>query len=251
MSVAAAIRKMLSDGLTTEQALIAAEAMELHAAPTIKPADETAERRRAWDREYRRRKRESGGQKVESADTKNTRKTPDIHPTPPSLARVEDKTLKLVSSGKKESTEANASYISSSGLFDPSESVVICASPRLALEAYNRAAEPLGLPKANLLSDQRKRKLDLLLKRHGLADWNQALEMLARSPHCLGENDRGWKADLDFILKPDKFLKLLEGGYSQGPRYGQPTRAAIAHAGRLDNMQRAFATPAARHREFD
>jgi hypothetical protein len=34
-----------------------------------------------------------------------------------------------------------------------------------------------------------------------------------RSRHCRGENDRGWKADLDFVCQQRSWRRLLEGAY--------------------------------------
>lgn len=36
---------------------------------------------------------------------------------------------------------------------------------------------------------------------------------IARSNFLIGENDRGWKANFDWILKPANFIKIVEGGY--------------------------------------
>ncbi len=52
--------------------------------------------------------------------------------------------------------------------------------------------------------------------------WSAALAMLASSPHCLGQNDRGWRASLDFLLAPASFLKLIEGQYQARPGSGGP-----------------------------
>ena len=34
------------------------------------------------------------------------------------------------------------------------------------------------------------------------------------SGFLIGHNDRGWTADFDFIIRPDKAVKLLEGQYN-------------------------------------
>ncbi len=41
----------------------------------------------------------------------------------------------------------------------------------------------------------------------------EAIWTIPRTPFCLGENDRGWKANFDFLLQPTSFTKLLEGTY--------------------------------------
>lgn len=47
-----------------------------------------------------------------------------------------------------------------------------------------------------------------------MENYEQALELASRSPFLRGENDRGWKADLEFFLKPDSIAKILEGKYT-------------------------------------
>ena len=94
------------------------------------------------------------------------------------------------------------------------------------LQTYN---EVLGnkLPKAQLLNDKRKRVIAGRWKEmlgsldpngkprftdtaSGLAWFAKFFAKVALNPHWLGENDRGWRADLDWILKPDNFVKILE-----------------------------------------
>lgn len=48
----------------------------------------------------------------------------------------------------------------------------------------------------------------------GNADqWREYCRKVAASPHLRGENDRGWRADLDWVLKPENTSKILEGRY--------------------------------------
>lgn len=46
--------------------------------------------------------------------------------------------------------------------------------------------------------------------------WREAIDRVAESPFCCGENDRGWKATLDWFLRPDTVQKLIEGHYDFG-----------------------------------
>ena len=94
------------------------------------------------------------------------------------------------------------------------------------LQTYN---DVLGnrLPKAQMLNDKRKRviaqrwremlnsqdpsgKVRFTDTASGLAWFGKFFAKVALNPHWLGENDRGWRADLDWILKPDNFVKILE-----------------------------------------
>ena len=65
-------------------------------------------------------------------------------------------------------------------------------------------------------SDSRKKHL-----RARLADptWlDDALKAIATIPKCpflLGDNDRGWRADIEWFLRPDSVAKVLEGKYAR------------------------------------
>lgn len=45
--------------------------------------------------------------------------------------------------------------------------------------------------------------------------WIAVIKKIAASPFCNGSNDRGWKAGFDFLVKPDKHHKAMEGDYDQ------------------------------------
>lgn len=44
-------------------------------------------------------------------------------------------------------------------------------------------------------------------------NWKIAIEKLRVSRFCNGGNDRGWRADIDWFLKPDSISKIIEGKY--------------------------------------
>lgn len=78
--IAEMVRRMLEKGVAHDAIVMAVEGAELAMSETVSTrhppdiqVDETIEKRRAWDREYRRRKRLSGGH------------PPDIHPNPPDI----------------------------------------------------------------------------------------------------------------------------------------------------------------------
>ena len=92
-------------------------------------------------------------------------------------------------------------------------------------DAYN---EVLGekLPRALILTDARKRDIaarwnELLNTEHkgklrysgvedGLHWWKRLFAKVTLNPHWIGENDRGWRADLDWIINKKNFIKVLE-----------------------------------------
>jgi hypothetical protein len=49
-------------------------------------------------------------------------------------------------------------------------------------------------------------------------EWVGCIQKIAALPFMNGENDRGWKATFDFLLKPDTRLAVLEGKYDWGKK---------------------------------
>jgi hypothetical protein len=89
----------------------------------------------------------------------------------------------------------------------------------IALQAYNAVASEIGLPIAKALTPDRCKHLRRRLAEHGIGGWLAAMDGL-RAPFCSGENDRGWKANLDFCLQAKSCAKLAENAYvtSDSPR---------------------------------
>jgi hypothetical protein len=81
------------------------------------------------------------------------------------------------------------------------------------LDAWHERMVPLGFPAVAKMTGQRERQLAARLKDSTLEEWQRAMDALERSAFCRGENDRGWRADFDFLLQPKSFTKLLEGAY--------------------------------------
>lgn len=81
------------------------------------------------------------------------------------------------------------------------------------IEAWQSRMVPQGFPAIRKMTGQRERLLRARLRDSTLDEWLQAMAALERSAFCRGENDRGWRADFDFLLQPKSFTKLLEGAY--------------------------------------
>ena len=113
-----------------------------------------------------------------------------------------------------------------------------------AFKAYNNAAEQNDLPKAQRLTKSRKAAIGSRLKEcGGLDGWNVALEKMAASEFLTGGNDRGWRANIDFISRQSSFTKLMEGEYDN--REGKPNGQAANDSTNLrkklaDQHQRMF-----------
>jgi len=110
-----------------------------------------------------------------------------------------------------------------------------------AFDLWNETAAGCGLPRAKVLDDGRRRSIRKRLDDGGgLEAWCRALEAVRRSRHCRGENDRGWKADLDFVCQPKSWRRLLEGTYGDDAPEPVTTRQAPADPwpARFNNWRR-------------
>ncbi len=104
------------------------------------------------------------------------------------------------------------------------------ASPRLvgateksslvqeAFDAYNEVAARCDLPVARSLTPDRVRKLRARLKEcGGIEGWRRALGNIEVSAFLRGQTAGStFRADLTFMLRPEKFARLCEGGYGNG-----------------------------------
>lgn len=105
-------------------------------------------------------------------------------------------------------------------------------------------AEP-SLPRIRNLTDKRRKAIAARLKddffsRHHV----EAIARVAASPFCTGRNERHWRADIDWFLKPDTVTRVMEGKYDDGvsatqndgdrnlvrPEPGQPTVEEVNRA---------------------
>ncbi len=77
---------------------------------------------------------------------------------------------------------------------------------------WNNLAEELGLSKIKMLTDKRKRKLDVLLKKYSIEEIIEAMEKIKESDFLQGKTS-DWQMTFDDFVEERKFLKLLEDGY--------------------------------------
>lgn len=83
-----------------------------------------------------------------------------------------------------------------------------------AVASWNETADRLSLPKVQHLNATRRRSLKHRLSDlGGIEGWRAMLEIIGKSPHLLGQNDRGWKVFFDWLLKSSNVTKVMEGNY--------------------------------------
>jgi len=83
------------------------------------------------------------------------------------------------------------------------------------LEAYNAMAGRTGLPMARKLDGARLRRARVLVRTATVDDLTEAIDAIERNPWMHGQNDKGWRADFDFLLQPKSFTRLIEGSYDR------------------------------------
>jgi len=76
-----------------------------------------------------------------------------------------------------------------------------------------------NMPEIKLLTDQRKKTINARLKEHGIEMINQILEIAGRSDFLNGKNDKRWKANFDWLMKPLNFVKIMEGNYNNNKQH--------------------------------
>ncbi len=78
---------------------------------------------------------------------------------------------------------------------------------------WNELAPPV-CPRCERWTTERKRKAAARVKDEPDQErWAAGIRQIAKSRFLMGGGERGWKADMAWLLKPDTLTKLLEGGY--------------------------------------
>jgi hypothetical protein len=74
------------------------------------------------------------------------------------------------------------------------------------------------LPRAIKLTRDRKMKIRARWKENpkmqSLEKWEQYFRLILSQGFLMGNNNRGWRADFDFLVSSEKkFVKIIEGSY--------------------------------------
>ena len=81
-----------------------------------------------------------------------------------------------------------------------------------AMELFSTICK--NLPKPNRLTEKRKRAIKKAKKDiEEFGGWDKYFSCVASSQFLNGKSKNGWKADFDWILKPDNMVKIMEGNY--------------------------------------
>lgn len=80
------------------------------------------------------------------------------------------------------------------------------------IQIYNEKC--LKLSKVFKVTEKRKTAISKFLKEFTTDDFRKICDIANNNSFLTGKNDRGWKADFDFLMRIDKATAILEGRYS-------------------------------------
>ncbi len=90
------------------------------------------------------------------------------------------------------------------------------------VNAWNEMASTVKLPSCRL-TDARKQALATRSKDPWwVENYTAAIAKIPTTPFLLGTNDRRWRADFDFFIRPDTVTKIMEGKYQNAPIIKKP-----------------------------
>lgn len=79
-------------------------------------------------------------------------------------------------------------------------------------DIYNQHCS--NLPQVQKLTDKREKAIDKFLKEFTEEQFIEICKIANYTDFLIGKNDKGWKADFDFLMRPDKATNVLEGKYN-------------------------------------
>lgn len=96
-----------------------------------------------------------------------------------------------------------------------SNDIVSNTDVQQVIEMWNKL-ESFGIISVKRISSGSKRYNSLVarIKQYGLSDVLVAVENIKQSPFLQGKNDTGWTVTFDWFVKPNNFVKVLEGNYA-------------------------------------
>ena len=69
------------------------------------------------------------------------------------------------------------------------------------------------IPHIKAITEKRKKMIQARIREHGKNSLVEVVRLLVSSDYLNGKNDRGWVADIDWMLKPNNYIKISEGNY--------------------------------------
>ena len=70
------------------------------------------------------------------------------------------------------------------------------------------------MPQVQKLTDKRNTAIDKFIKEFTEEQFEQICRIANSTDFLVGKNDKGWKADFDFLMRIDKATNIIEGKYN-------------------------------------
>jgi hypothetical protein len=107
--------------------------------------------------------------------------------------------------------------------------------PEALKELWNRIAHPKGLQRWSAMGKQRRETAKLRLRAEPrLEAWEAFLKAKLAEPFFLGENDRRWKADVDWLLRTERPAQVTD--FADSPPLPLSSPAPVVPIRRLVEM---------------
>ena len=103
------------------------------------------------------------------------------------------------------------------------------------VELYNSTCT--NLPQVKKNTDKRNKAIDKFIKTFSEDEIEEIFRTANDSEFLTGENDRGWKADFDFIMRIDKATAILEGKYDNKKKTGFEDLQRIWEEAKIEDEQ--------------
>lgn len=95
------------------------------------------------------------------------------------------------------------------------------------VEEFNQVVS--RLPKVTALTPKRRGIIQQRIKEHGREAVSVCFFKTGKSDFLCGVNDRGWMASFDWIMKPENFVKILEGNYDNKTQIPRNLQGALSN----------------------
>lgn len=102
------------------------------------------------------------------------------------------------------------------------------------VEVYNLYCT--NLPQVQKLTDKREKSIDKFLKEFTIEQFEEVCKKANNSAFLIGNNDRKWKADFDFLMRTDKATNILEDKYNNQTNISKETKNIFAEIGREEGI---------------
>lgn len=97
-----------------------------------------------------------------------------------------------------------------------------------------------NLPSVQKITNQRKSSINSRMNDYGLEKIGEVFQIVSKNEFLNGGNDRGWKADFDWVMNPNNFIKILEGKYQNNGKQTNKTNEEVFKSGMESEVGKSF-----------